>query len=168
MLCRYNNKKGQSSFQSFEEVSKCLDELVKENQCIKIITNGFNDFLFVLTHDNAINDYKENAKDISFLDSVYKITDLSTPIWVFGHVTKSLHGIPTFVIFSSENKSNYLGQAISAIRDHLKKKSIELSKSTIIDKDNVEIKALEENGIKILFCKVSLHRFDFELINDYI
>ena len=146
-------RKLDTKFQSFKEVNDYIDSLVKDEKALKLISKSFSEFLFIFKRDEFVENFDKNAKEICFLDSVFKIFDYSYPIWILGHVSEAFKGIPTFIIISSKHTKEYLSMAINSIIQLLKNKNIEFCKRIIIDKDPVEKAALDENEVGILYCK---------------
>jgi len=162
----YDNSK-ESSYQSFEEVKKFVGKLKDDKEAIEVEMDSFSDFCFVLTKKEFVQSYKAHAQQISFIDSVHKIFDMKYPLWLYGHLDDDLHGVPVFLILSSHHNSKYLTKALEGIKLYLLDRDIELSKRTILDKDPVELKSLENLGIDRLLCKVCFDLKETFKFNSY-
>ena len=92
------------------------------------------------------------------MDSVHKIFDMKYPLWVYGHVDEQLHGVPTYLIVYSQHNTESLNKALVAIKTHVLQNNGQMSKTTITDKDKIELNALDNVGVQKLLCKVS---FDY-------
>ena len=90
------------------------------------------------------------------LDAQFKNNLNHLPLWIICAQNDSYNTVPGFIIMAEKNNKNILKKAISEVIKYLKENDICWKATVMIDKDNVERYALDQNGLKIILCEFHL------------